>query len=296
MKNILKKLIYLQIFLFIFSAGLFAQSYNIDYYGIVAQSLDNNMAKMTSDLYYTQLSEISNFTVYDKRTTPSRTSTPDFSSLSTDNLIFYAEIEKDSQEDKWSVIFSVVDKGKNQQYSKSKTYDSFYKILMESKNELRATIKELVEENPELRKIDSNIGDSKGAPGSSSKSGTKITVKSYEDLSGTWKGEKNIDKVVLLRGGRGFVIFDNGASMNVTVAIENNGNSITIQQKGNTNASYFTELPRSIALDAAISAPPIKWTMSLMDNSTMEGIKTTLIPDNSSFKVGSIPVQWEKIN
>ena len=65
----IRKIIFINIFLILFStAGLYAQNYDIDYYGVVSKEIDTNMAKMTSDLYYTQLSEINNFNITDKRT------------------------------------------------------------------------------------------------------------------------------------------------------------------------------------------------------------------------------------
>ena len=40
------------------------------------------------------------------------------------------------------------------------------------------------------------------------------TEATLETLAGTWTGEALVDKVIILRGGNGFVIFKNGASMN----------------------------------------------------------------------------------
>ena len=295
MQNILKKLIYFPLFLIILNAVLFAEeTYNIDYYGIVSQEIDNNMAKMTSDLYYTQLSELPNYTVYDKRNTPCRSEAPDCKSIETENLIFYSEITKTNDES-WNVSFNIFNNTNQNTYSKNKTYDSFYKILIESKNELKLTVKNLVQGDPTLLKLDSE--DKKVQTKKDNlELGTKIRIKSPEALSGTWEGETNIDKIVILRGGRGFVIFNNGASMNITVTIEdNNGNQeIIIKQKSNSNASFYPELPRKIALDAAIAAPPIKWIMTLYDNMVMMGTKNTLVQDNDSYKIGTIPVVWKK--
>ena len=57
-----KKVFLLIIILIFFSKYFFSQNYNIDYYGVVSTEIDSNMAKMTGDLYYTQLNEINNFT------------------------------------------------------------------------------------------------------------------------------------------------------------------------------------------------------------------------------------------
>ena len=96
----------LSIFLIFIPYLIFAQTYNIDYYGIVSTEIDANMAKMTSDLYYTQLTEINNFSAKDKRSTTSALcEEPDPESFSDSNLSFYALITKDEKTEKWTSVF-----------------------------------------------------------------------------------------------------------------------------------------------------------------------------------------------
>ena len=98
-KDFFKKSVIISIILFITTA-LNAQSYNIDYYGIVSTEIDANMSKMTSDLYYTQLSEINNFSVSDRRSSPSLSERPDAANFSDGKLSFFTLITKDSKSDK----------------------------------------------------------------------------------------------------------------------------------------------------------------------------------------------------
>ena len=248
------------------------------------------MSKMTSDLYYTQLSEINNFTVSDKRTSPSLSERPDSSEFSDGNLAFFTLITKDSKSDKWITTYYVVDKIKNEEHSKKKTYDSFYKLLMEPKDVLKDTIKQLIENDTSSTAIQSSVTET---------SNLKSTaIVSTEELSGTWGGEDNINKIVIMRGGRGFVIFNNGASMNITVELSGSGSAkkVVVTQKGNSNASFYPELKRTAALSAAVSAKPIKWTLSLTDNNTLKGTKDTLLPDGDDFKEGSVSVVWTRLN
>lgn len=248
------------------------------------------MSKMTSDLYYTQLSEINNFTVSDKRTSPSLTERPDSSEFSDGKLAFFTLITKDSKSDKWITTYYVVDKIKNEEHSKKKTYDSFYKLLMEPKDVLKDTIKQLIENDTSATAIPTSITET---------SNFKSTaIASTEELSGTWGGEENINKIVIMRGGRGFVIFNNGASMNITVELSGSGSAkkVVVTQKGNSNASFYPELKRTAALSAAVSAKPIKWTLSLTDINTLKGTKDTLLPDGDDFKEGSVSVVWTRLN
>lgn len=292
-KDFVKKSVFLSIILFLLSSAgnvLTAQSYSIDYYGIVSTEIDANMSKMTSDLYYTQLSEINNFTVTDKRSSPSLSERPDASDFSEGRLSFFTLITKDSKSDKWITTYYVVDKSKNEEHSKKKIYDSFYKLLMEPKDVLKNTIKQLIENDSGATTIAASVQDSPSTGGA--------TIASTEELSGTWGGEENINKIVIMRGGRGFVIFNNGASMNITVELSGPEGSrkVVITQKGNSNASFYPELKRTAALSAAVSAKPIKWTLALTDNNTLKGTKDTLLPDGDNYKEGSLQVTWTRLN
>lgn len=271
--------------------SLTAQSYNIDYYGIVSTEIDANMSKMTSDLYYTQLSEINNFSVTDKRTSASLTERPDPALFSDKKLSFFTFISKDLNSDKWITVYYVVDKTKNEEHSKKKIYDSFYKLLMEPKDVLKDTIKQLIENDNSATSISAASQGTLSPP-------KEAFIASTEELSGTWGGEDNINKIVIMRGGRGFVIFNNGASMNITVELSGSeGNKkVIITQKANSNASFYPELNRTAALSAAVSAKPIKWTLAITDSNTLKGTKDTLLPDGDSYKEGSINVTWTRLN
>jgi hypothetical protein len=246
---------------------------------------------MTSDLYYTQLSEINNFSVTDKRASASLTKRPDPALFSDGKLSFFTFITKDLNSDKWITVYYVVDKTKNEEHSKKKIYDSFYKLLMEPKDVLKDTIKQLIENDKSATSISAASQDTL----SPSK---EAFIASTEELSGTWGGEDNINKIVIMRGGRGFVIFNNGASMNITVELSGSeGNKkVIITQKANSNASFYPELNRTAALSAAVSAKPIKWTLAITDSNTLKGTKDTLLPDGDSYKEGSINVTWTRLN
>ena len=281
----------LSIFLIFIPHLTFAQTYNIDYYGIVSTEIDANMAKMTSDLYYTQLTEINNFSTQDKRNgTSALNQEPDPENFSDSNLSFYALITKDEKTEKWTSIFKVIDKYKNEEHSKIKSYDSFYKILTEPKSVLQETIKTLIENDSNVSTIARNQNNLEAAKNTS--------LESTELLSGTWAGESSIDKIVILRGGRGFVIFKNGASMNIGIELSNSsdGQEIIITQKGRANASFYPELPRNLALNAALTAEPISWTLTAIDENTLSGRKNTLIQKDNDFESGSLSVEWKRIN
>ena len=280
-----KKLIFPAILLITFTTALYSQSkYTIDYYGIVAEGVDDNMSKMTSDLYYSQLCEINTYTVNDMRQGLKMDQEPSSSDFTDGRVSLYAVISKKENSSKWISTITLYDSSRKATLSEAKEYDSFYKILMEPKSTLKDTISALL----------SGSGTAHADSSGSSKQGQAI--QSTEFLSGTWSGEDSIDKIVIMRGGRGFVIFKNGASMNITVAIKSESGSqqIIITQNGKANASFFTELPREMALKAAVNADPIKWILEIIDEDTLSGTKFSLIKKNDSAQNGTISVLWKR--
>lgn len=268
---------------------VFGQSnIKIDYFGVISSEIDENMYKMTSDLYYTQLCEIQNFTVTDKRTDSELTSEPSVQSITSNSLGFYAFIEKKVGTGKWISTLIVINQANGQKKTQKKEYDSYYKILMEPKTVLQQSIKTLIGSNEE-----NTVLPSAQSPESHEQEGSSPT----EILSGTWIGEDIIDKIVIMRGGRGFVIFKNGASMNIAINFQDDSqNQIVITQNARANASFYPDIPRQLALREAVNAEPIKWIFTLIDNNTLSGTKSTLIADGENVEPGTIQVTWNRKN
>ena len=284
----MRKIFFVLILFSLTITSLFAEErYSIDYYGIVATEIDSNMSKMTSDLYYTQLCEINNFVINDKRVESSMKAAPDKASLSAENLSFYTEITKKENSSKWVSTLKLINPTTNKTESQTKEYDSFYKILMEPKSVLHESILNLLEnkQNSAANNDDFIMPEKQSGD-----------IESTEFLSGTWSGEDSIDKIVIMRGGRGFVIFTNGASMNITVEIKNTaeGKKILIKQNGRANASFFPELSRTVALKEAVNASPVTWLFSIVNDNTLSGTKNTLIESNGAAIRSDINVTWKK--
>ena len=258
---------------------LAADLYNIDYYGVFSEDLDENMIVMTSDLYWSQLMGIQDFSVEDQR--ESSFDINDASSLSAYNYSFYSVVRKKENSSKWEATFNLVSNALNTKFSATKDYDSYYKILMDTKTSLQETLLSLLEAN----------GSSQPEPLLPSASKAPVST---EELAGTWGGEENVNKIIIMRGGRGFVIFKNGASMNINVEI--NGSTVTVSQNGKANASFFPEIPRNIAMNLALTADPITWQLTLNADDTLSGKKKTLVPTADGASPGFVDVSWHKIN
>lgn len=256
----------------------------VDFYATVSSSSDTNMIRMTTDLFYTQLQSLEGYVVNDKRDIP-------FSEdkAVSSNIAFYAEIQEDNPSG-WICTLNAIKNNEHKNVSATKKYSSYYKILMDAKSSLENL----------LYNLNSNLDSSKNSLNSSedfnfSQNQNLSEEQNLDILAGTWLGEDSIEKIIITRSGRGFVIFKNGASMNVSVEI--NGNSVKIKQAVRSNASFFTEIPRTLALQNATNAPAIEWNFTISSPNTLEGEKQTLIEDSENpgkVKIGKINVKWTK--
>ena len=274
------------------SSSLFSQT-KVDFYGVLSADADKNMLSMTEDLYFAQLKDMQ-LNLSDMRSdsfTDSYTGgAADFSQSASDANAFYVVITKRS-DGKWQCTANLKNLTVGKNYSQSKEYDSYYKILMESKTSIKELIAGLV------RLSETGSGREQDGKTESAVPNADEEV-STQSIAGTWSGEAFIDKIVILRGGRGFVIFKNGASMNISVAISGaSANAhIKIKQTGGSNASYFPDIPRDAALKAATEAAPIEWELHLTKGGSLTGIKKTLVLNESAGapEPAEIPVEWTR--
>lgn len=266
------------------TTALEAQTF-VDYYGVLSQSTDTNILKMAQDVFFTQLSAISSITVDDKRsdTTSTLSVLPDFSSSAQNHIIFYAEIEEKRNDNtkSWVCTFKATIPLENRTVFKTEEYASYYKILSSSKT----TIEQVLEQ------LDTSQSPAPVFPEDSHTDSVNTDV-----IAGIWQGEPYTDKIILMRSGKGFVIFKNGVSMNVRISIEGSKDNpdIRIIQEGKPNPSFYPALSRETALQAASSAEPITWTLKLLSSTTLSGTKTTLVPSGNGAAKGSETVQWYK--
>lgn len=261
-------------FLVCFSFLLQTYATDVEFFATKSSSSDINMLTMTTDLFYKQLQGLGTYSVIDKRNIPFSNDIP------TNGIAFYAQIEEGSN-GSWLCTLNARKNG-GQFVSETRTYASYYKILLDAKASIESIMATLA------------TAPQNGAVGASKESNA-FALAGLDALAGTWTGEEQIDKIIILRGGKGFVIFKNGASMNITVSVS--GNTVSIEQNGRANASFFPDLPRDVALKNATNANPITWNLTIVDASTMKGTKTTLIADASSetgTSTGSLSVEWVK--
>ena len=292
----------LTVLFFLLSAPLMASPMlYIDYYGVVSQSEDTNILKMAQDVFFTQLKSMQRITVDDKRVDISTTmqTLPDFSATVSPHIVFYAEIAEDAKDSgkEWICTFTILRPEHSVQFSKTEHYASYYKILVNAKLAIEDVLDKASGDTATTQQADTLPAAARPTPQANATSNIKI-----DSLAGTWSGESELDKIILLRGGKGFVIFKNGATMNIRVAVtkaDGAGNieQISITQDAKPNASFFPTLPRDIALANAATAEPILWLFSVSSDGSLSGTKRTLVQSAESetgAETGTIDVQWIK--
>lgn len=131
----------------------------IDFYGIASKDTEKNMLSMTEDIFFAQLKELE-YTINDRRSENFSedffSGNADFSqSEKPDTGIFYAVISKiDAAE--WKMELVLKTQGHKEPETENKIYNSYYKILMESKTSLRGIVENLAKTSGEENKTENN--------------------------------------------------------------------------------------------------------------------------------------------
>ncbi len=115
-----------------------------------------------------------------------------------------------------------------------------------------------------------------GLPGPPSAQGSANPAPSLSLISGTWKGDKNVDRVTLLPDGRGFAVLASGVRMSLKAAIE--GSRVLIVQNQPNSPDFYRPGPDlKSARIVAQGARPWRWIFSLSsDGATLSGTKESV--------------------
>ena len=176
----------------------------------------------------------------------------------------------------------------------SRDYESSNKILLES----RLLIKELFEGQDIV-----NINENKNVESKENIEKTQLDISDFkpisnlDSLAGAWYGEDGeVEKIMIMRGGRGVAIWVSGISLLLDLKLENG--SLIVTQKGLPQPRQFVNLPDNIALMAAKATKPIVWQLNInQDLKILYGLKkTSTIKYNNSEIISisevSVPVKW----
>ena len=178
----------------------------------------------------------------------------------------------------------------------SKDYEGSNKILLD----LRLLLKELFESR-DLPSVDESIKVELN--GSSDKSQLDVNdfkpISNLDSFAGAWYGEDGeVEKVMIMRGGRGVAIWVSGISLLLDLKLENG--FLVVTQKGFPQPRQFVNLPDNIASLAAKATKPVVWHLHMnQDLKILSGLKrTSTIKHNNneiiSISEVDIPVKWHR--
>ncbi len=100
-------------------------------------------------------------------------------------------------------------------------------------------------------------------------------VLSVDALAGSWSAEQGIERIMILRGGRGAAVFSSGFSLMLSLSLEEG--ELVVLQRGRSSPLQFVDLPDPVAEKAAEQAPPIEWRFRISaDGNILAGEKSNV--------------------
>lgn len=283
-----------------FAQGSAEKKYPLRYYGIVSNINDQNILSMAQDLFIAQIRGINYVSLEDKRNSEIKKS---YSSISSDTdgteffslveekeqiqgeaILFYVRIFRPHSDEKWECTFFAKNTQSKIIFSETRNYDSHYKILLDAK----MLIQNVVAEASGKASVET--------PAVQNSPLEHPKTLNVENIAGTWSGEEGISKIILMRSGRGFVIFSNGATMNISILLsnENSRQKLRVVQQDKFNASFYPEIERKTVLAYAEDASPIEWNLTMTSQGTLEGTKKTLVASADEVEQKNVDVVWRR--
>jgi hypothetical protein len=124
--------------------------------------------------------------------------------------------------------------------------------------------------------------------------GGSMASPSLSLVAGTWKGDKNVDRITILPDGRGFAVLASGLRMALKARIE--GGAVLISQDQPNSPDFYRQpgLDFRSAKIVADNARPWRWVFSLSsDGSTLSGVKESVFVSVS--EKGAVSVDNEYV-
>ena len=263
-----------------------------------SQDIAPALERTINEVVFSFTTEIKNYSVKDFGDTLEKIaiSSPEILYIFTGNIVGFED----------GIRLEIYFKDKNLERVRylAKDYEGTSKILLES----RLLVKELFElkDSIDLARISFENARNSLPQNTQPENDIRSFVEeefnkifSVDSLAGAWYGEDGeVEKVMIMRGGRGVAIWVSGISLLLDVKLENG--ILTISQKGVPQPRQFVNLPDNIANIAAKSAKPIVWQFSVdQDLKVLSGLKRMSSVQYANDKIVSIsevsvPTVWHR--
>ena len=280
MKHERKKTLYIALLLIISLPPALSALPGVAVYQLQAPELSEQTVQTIDNLVFSFIKELKTYTILDLR---SQTVPADFPKNPAIDYIFFGMLKEVPE----GIKLELVLKGREDQFTRiiSKVYGNINKILLDSRLlvfnlfDFSVPLEGLTVSTPQNEQ-DTEFG----------------YVETVDSLAGSWKGEKGLDRVMILRGGRGMAVFSSGVSVSLDFKIDNG--YLLVTQKGSLQPRQFLNLPDEIARQAVQQTNPPQWRFLVSpDKKILSGTKvdaeiqyneTSII----SIKYDTATVEW----
>ena len=280
MKHERKKTLYIALLLIISLPPALSALPGVAVYQLQAPELSEQTVQTVDNLVFSFIKELKTYTILDLR---SQTVPADFPKNPAIDYIFFGMLKEVPE----GIKLELVLKGREDQFTRiiSKVYGNINKILLDSRLlvfnlfDFSVPLEGLTVSTPQNEQ-DTEFG----------------YVEPVDSLAGSWKGEKGLDRVMILRGGRGMAVFSSGVSVSLDFKIDNG--YLLVTQKGSLQPRQFLNLPDEIARQAVQQTNPPQWRFLVSpDKKILSGTKvdaeiqyneTSII----SIKYDTATVEW----
>ena len=225
-------------------------------YQLQAPAISEQTAQTVDNLVFSFIKELKAYAIFDLR---NQSVPADFPNDSAIDYIFFGALEDVPEGIKLELIL----KGRKDQVTRiiSKVYDNINKILLDS----RLLVFNLFDFSVPLEQLARSLPQTE----QNTEFGYIDTV---DSLAGSWKGEQGLDRVMILRGGRGMAVFSSGVSVSLDLKIDNG--YLLVTQKGSLQPRQFLNLPDEIARQAVQKTNPPQWRFLVSpDKKILSGTK-----------------------
>ena len=256
MKHGKKKTVYITILLLISLPPILSALPGVAVYQLQAPAISEQTAQTVDNLVFSFIKELKAYTIFDLRDHPVPVDFPNDSAI---DYVFFGVLEEVPE----GVKLKLVLKGRQDQFTRiiSKVYDNINKILLDS----RLLVFNLFDFSVPLEQFAIS-------PPQNGKSTEFGYIETVDSLAGSWKGEQGLDRVMILRGGRGMAVFSSGVSVSLDLKIDNG--YLLVTQKGSLQPRQFLNLPDEIARQAVQKTNPPQWRFLVSpDKKILSGTK-----------------------
>ncbi len=245
-----------------------------------APEMEESVVHTVDSLVFSFIKELKNYTIVDSRTEQAPKGFPQTPAT---DFIFFCTLQEVNN----GIRFELLLKGREAQYTRliSKVYTNLNKILLDT----RLLVISLFDFSAALEKI----------PAAEESGSVQFQfVETVDSLAGSWKGESGLERIMILRGGRGLAVFSSGVSASLECKIEDG--YLLVTQKGAVQPRQFLDLPDGIARQAAQQTDPPKWRFLVSpDRKILSGTKTDAAIRYSEDTITGISyetatVQWQR--